>query len=187
MVKTYSNSPIQVGQQAPNFMLPSSAGGLFKLYEQKARGYLVMFVCNHCPYVIPKWPLLKKLQLEFQDVMFLGIHSNAPTHDASDAWEQSLVLHREQALPFLFLHDDSQEVAESYGAVCTPDLFLLDEHFKLYYHGRLDAAHRMPSSGEDMRAALNGLMLGSAPPVSEPSLGCSIKWKPEHYERIHST
>jgi peroxiredoxin len=185
MAKTYSDSPMQLGEQAPNFMLPSSTGALFKLYDQKARGFLVMFVCNHCPYVIPKWPLLKKLQLEFQEVMFLGIHSNDPAHEMSDAWEHSLVLHKTQGLPFVFLHDESQEVAEAYGAVCTPDLFLLDEHFKLFYHGRLDADHRMPSAGQDMRLALNALIEGKGPPLSEPSLGCSIKWKPEHYERLH--
>jgi thiol-disulfide isomerase/thioredoxin len=144
---------------------------------------LVMFLCNHCPYVIHVNPEIVRLAKDYQPkgVGFVGISSNDAQHYPADAPDKMKVTAAEAGYTFPYLYDENQEVAKNYDAACTPDFYLFDNNLALAYRGRLDDSrpgNQIPLTGTDLRKAIDAVLTGK--PVSEtqyPSGGCNIKWK----------
>jgi thiol-disulfide isomerase/thioredoxin len=182
--------PSRPGTPLPHFDLSISnpwiddAGGDHRSDEhyKEARILVVVFMCNHCPYVIHVQPELIRLAAEYEDrgVQFVGISSNDPVAYPADSFENMASEAQRLGYPFPYLFDKSQGVARAFGAVCTPDIFVYDRSRRLQYHGRLDGSRPggAPPDGADLRAVLDSLVGGGDPPVEQvPSLGCSIKWR----------
>ena len=182
MARTESQM-LDLGTEAPPFSLPDPDGNLHSLVDGKA-AYLVMFICNHCPFVIHVREELARLGRDYLDrgVQIVAISSNdVETHpaDAPDKMRQEA----EQAgYRFPYLYDESQAVAKAYKAACTPDFYLFDADRKLVYRGQLDdsrPSNGIPVTGKDLRTALNAILAGSpVSPAQKPSIGCNIKWIP---------
>ena len=176
---------IPLGTQAPFFKLPDTISG--RMYElndfQSDVATVVMFICNHCPYVKHVQSELVKLAEDYipEGVKLVAISAN----DVENYPEDSPELMREEAkkwgYPFPYLYDETQVVARAYDAACTPDFFIFDKDLKLVYRGQLDDSrpgNEKPLTGKDMREALDDLLKGN--PISEnqkPSQGCNIKWR----------
>jgi hypothetical protein len=147
------------------------------------RGALVMFICNHCPYVVHVRAELVKLAHEAQDrgLAVVAINANSVISHPQDGPPHMARLAREEGWRFPFLFDDAQDVARAYRAACTPDLFLFDAAGKLAYRGQLDDSrpgNGKPVTGRDLRAAVEAVAAGQAPSTDQkPSIGCNIKWK----------
>jgi peroxiredoxin len=184
MALTYTPDP-SLGMACPDFDLPGVDGKNHSRSElQGAKGALVMFICNHCPYVVAVEDRLVALGRHFagQSVKIMAISSNDTDKYPADSFENMKVRAKEKGYPFPYLHDESQEVAKSFGAVCTPDFFLFDEDLKLAYRGRLDDSWKDASAvgSEELKAAIEALLAGNRPSADQkPSMGCNIKWKPE--------
>ncbi len=184
MARTPSNM-IPLGTIAPDFELLDSVTGEKKSYSDISgnEGTLIMFICNHCPYVKHIEDELILLSNEYisRGIGIAGISSNDIVKYPEDAPERMKELAEEKGYPFPYLYDESQEVAKSYDAACTPDFYLFDSEKKLVYRGQLDDSRPesdIPVTGKDLRAALNSLLSGEPPnPDQKPSLGCNIKWK----------
>ncbi len=176
-----SNKELKKGEKAPSFELKGTDGRTHSLSDFKETPALIIFMCNHCPYVKPKIEVIKNLQAKFQDeLVVIGINSNESENYPEDSFENMQRIHDEKELNFLYLRDKTQEVAKRYGAVCTPDPFLFDENHELVYHGRLNDAMNPGETAEeeDMKEAVEKMLSGEE--VEEwfkPSMGCSIKWK----------
>lgn len=176
---------LELGTKAPEFTLPDTVSGkditLGNIASDKAT--VVMFLCNHCPYVIHVNPEIVRLAKDYQakGVSFVGISSNDVEKYPQDGPEEMKKLAEEVGYPFPYLYDETQEVARAYDAACTPDFYVFDGDLTLVYRGRLDDARPKndnPLTGKDLRAALDAVLAGE--PVSEkqyPSGGCNIKWK----------
>ncbi len=169
---------------APAFELPATDGKTYALSELKGdKGTLVMFICNHCPFVLA---VLDKIIRDAHDLKALGIGvaaicSNDPAAYPADDFENMKKMAEERGFPFPYLHDADQSVAKAYGAVCTPDFFGFNRDLALQYRGRLDAT-RMNSEATDLRRDLYEAMkqvaeTGKGPEDQISSIGCSIKWK----------
>ena len=183
MVRT--QTPIcDFGAPAPDFSLPGVDGRTWTLQECTGpRGLLVMFICNHCPYVKA---INHKLVRDARDLRALGVHSvaimpNDTTTYPEDSYEHMQQAAREHGYPFPYLIDESQGVAKAYGAVCTPDFFGYNADLRLQYRGRLDESGRQPDTG-DVRRELYLAMkqvaeTGRGPEQQIASIGCSIKWR----------
>jgi len=183
---------LPLGTKAPDFALPNVDGKIVSLDDfAGAKAYLVVFMCNHCPYVIHVAPELARLAAEYQakGVAVVGINANdASTHPA-DSPEQMVHEVESRGYTFPYLYDESQEVAKAYRAACTPDFYVFDKDRKLAYRGQLDASRpnsKVPLSGEDLRAALDAVLAGKPAPTNQkPSIGCNIKWlaggEPEYF------
>jgi peroxiredoxin len=178
------SDPAELGAQAPDFELPGACG------RQWTRdgcagpaGLLVMFICNHCPYVQAVLDRIVRDARELQaaGIGVVAISSNDATAYPADSFERMQELWRDKALPFPYLYDESQATARAYGAVCTPDFFGYDRTLRLRYRGRLDASGRQPAPPDAKRelrdAMLQVAATGSAPAGQIASIGCSIKWK----------
>ena len=172
------------GWNATPFDLPSVDGRNYALEGIAGKdATLVMFICNHCPYVTS---VVDRLVSDAQDLIDAGIGvaaicANDAENYPDDSFENMRRFARENAFPFPYLHDESQEIARSYGAACTPDFFGFDSGLGLQFRGRLDGAGRSPRP-EGMRRELVDAMLriaktGKGPEEQIPSMGCSIKWK----------
>ena len=177
-----------LGTEAPDFTLPNTAAELapvnLRLHSTGARATLVMFICNHCPYVIHVKDQLAQLARDYmpQGLHVLAISSNDVSRYPADAPEQMTAFAKTNGFPFPYLYDETQEVAKAYDAVCTPDFFLFDDELKLAYRGRLDDSrpgNDKPVTGKDMRHALDLILAGKPVPedLQRPSAGCSIKWR----------
>ncbi len=184
MVATASTM-MPLGTQAPPFSLPDTEGKTVSLSDfEGSKGYLIMFICNHCPYVKHVQHELARLGKEYQDkgVTVIAINSNDVENYPDDSPEKMAEEVKNQGYTFPYLYDETQEVAKAYGAACTPDFFLFDKNKKLAYRGQLDDSRRgndKPVTGADLRAALDAVLAGKpAPEEQKPSLGCNIKWKP---------
>jgi peroxiredoxin len=174
-----------LGTLAPDFTLPDTVSGN-NLSLQKIRGNLatvVMFLCNHCPYVIHINQALVRLAEEYhrKGVSFVGISSNDAVQYPDDA-PQKMTLHaKAHGYSFPYLYDESQDVAHSYDAACTPDFFVFDKELRCVYRGQFDDSrpkNALPVTGNDLRTALDALYAGEQPsPDQKPSIGCNIKWK----------
>jgi peroxiredoxin len=184
MVKTASTM-LPLGTAAPPFSLPDAAGKTVSLSDfDDAPALLVIFMCNHCPFVKHVADGLAALAKEYQrrGVAVVGINSNDVASFPDDAPAKMLEESRQRGYTFPYLHDQTQEVATAYRAACTPDFFLFDADRRLVYRGQMDASRPqsdVPVTGEDLRAALDAVLAGE--PVAEdqtPSIGCNIKWKP---------
>lgn len=174
---------IEVGTPAPDFNLPSVDGKEYGLDSFKdAKALVVMFICNHCPYVQAIEERILELHRDYRakGVQLVGICSNDPTDYPDDRPDKLLKRWREKEYGFPYLIDETQQVAKDYGAVCTPDIYVFDQNRRLAYHGRMDDNWQEPSQVKkrELREALDRLLAGQAPAASQiPSMGCSIKWK----------
>lgn len=176
---------LPLGTPAPSFSLPDYDGNTVSLSDfADAAGLLVVFMCNHCPYVIHLQRELADFAREIADrgVQTVAINANDIAKYPDDAPIKMKERAEELGFPFPYLYDSSQEVAKAFKAACTPDFFLFDRAKRLYYRGQFDDTR--PSSGEDptgedLRRAVEALLAGEAAPESQiPSAGCNIKWKP---------
>jgi peroxiredoxin len=184
MVRTPSTM-LPLGTTAPDFGLPNVDGRIVSLADAAGpKGTVVMFICNHCPFVKHVADQLAALG---RDVMPLGvgvvaISSNDVSTHPADSPEQMVHEAEDRGYPFPYLYDESQEVAKDYHAACTPDFFLFDASRKLVYRGQLDASrpgNDIPVTGVDLRAAIDAVLAGRPVATEQrPSLGCNIKWKP---------
>jgi peroxiredoxin len=180
-----SSIMLHLGTPAPDFALPDPDGRIVALSDfAGAPALLVMFLCNHCPYVKHIRSGLAALAREYMDkgVAVVAINSN----DAQAYPDDSPARMKEEAAaagyPFPYLVDEAQNAARAYRAACTPDFFLFDRERKLAYRGQFDDSrpgNGIPVTGEDLRAALDAVLAGRPPSGQQrPSIGCSIKWKP---------
>lgn len=174
-----------LGTIAPAFDLPEVMGGRVTSADcADARALLVMFICNHCPYVKHVRAELGAIGRDYEgkDVAIVAISSNDAEAYPADSFERMREEKEAVGYPFPYLYDETQEVARAYGAACTPDFFLFDGSRRLVYRGQLDDSRPgsgRPVTGADLRSALDAVLAGRAVPGEQrPSLGCSIKWKP---------
>lgn len=176
---------LELGTSAPDFSLPDPASGkTISLTSFAGKPVLVMFISNHCPFVLHVKDELKALGRDYEG-MVVAIGSNDISTHPADGPDKM----KTEGYPFPYLYDASQSVAKAYKAACTPDFFLFDKNHRLAYRGQLDGSrpgNGVEVSGGDLRAAFDALIAGT--PVSQsqkPSLGCNIKWKagnePEYY------
>ncbi len=184
MALTISNM-MDLGTPAPPFSLPDTVSGDILSYDdvKGSKGTVVIFSCNHCPYVIHVIAEIVAIAREYmaKGVGFVIISANDAEHYPEDAPDKMSIVAKVLQFPCPYLYDENQEVAKAYEAACTPDIYLFDAQKKLYYRGRLDASrpgNDVPLTGEDLRDALDRLLLGDPPPEKQyPSAGCNIKWK----------
>jgi peroxiredoxin len=176
---------LSLGTSAPDFSLPDAQGKTVSLGDfADAPALLVIFMCNHCPFVKHVADHLAGLAKEYQGrgVAVVGINSNDVASFPDDAPKKMAQEAKARGYTFPYLCDETQEVAKAYQAACTPDFYVFDGNRKLVYRGQMDSSrpsNGLPVTGEDLRAALDAVLAGR--PVSEeqrPSLGCNIKWKP---------
>jgi peroxiredoxin len=175
---------LPLGTSAPDLDLVNVDGRTLSFADVAGRhGTAVMFICNHCPFVQHVADQLAALGREYlpRGIGFVAISSNDVSSHPADSPEQMVREAEDRGYPFPYLYDDSQEVAKSYHAACTPDFYLFDATKKLVYRGQLDSSrpgNGVPVTGKDLREALDALLAGK-PPVADqiPSLGCNIKWK----------
>ena len=184
MVRTPSTM-LPLGTGAPDFALPNVDGRTVKLADAAGpRGTLVMFICNHCPFVKHVADQLAALGRDClpRGIGVVAISSNDVSSHPADSPEQMVHEAEERGYVFPYLYDETQEVAHAYHAACTPDFFLFDGDRKLAYRGQLDASrpgNEIPVTGADLRDAIDALLSGHPVPAEQrPSLGCNIKWKP---------
>jgi peroxiredoxin len=171
------------GESAHEFELPATDGRRYRLADLKGReGTVVVFICNHCPYVkaIIDNLIRDARELRGMGVNLVAICSNDATTHPEDGFENMKRWAEEKKFPFPYLHDESQAVARAYGAVCTPDFFGYDRHLRLQYRGRLDESGRQgkPDARRELVEAMKQVIeTGHGPKEQTPSIGCSIKWK----------
>jgi len=184
MALTPSNM-IPLGTKAPDFKLLDAVSGndlnLEQLKSDKAT--VIMFICNHCPYVKHVQQGLVELANDYisKGVSFIAINSNDVKNYTEDSPDNMKKVAERLGYPFPYLFDETQEIAKAYDAACTPDFYIFDESLKLIYRGQMDDSrpgNGKPVTGRDIRKALDQILGGT--PVSEdqiPSIGCNIKWK----------
>ena len=174
---------LPLGTVAPDFRLPDTNGKTVSLADFKgAPALVVMFICNHCPYVVHIRAELARAAKDFQakGAAVVGISSNDAVEypqDGPDKMREEIKL---AGYTFPYLYDESQAVAKAYRAACTPDFFVFDKDLRLVYRGQFDDARRgntLPITGKDLRAAVDAALAGKDVPVQKPSIGCNIKWK----------
>lgn len=194
MVRTTSTM-LPLGTKAPDFSLVSVDGATYSLQDfEQAKALLVIFMCNHCPYVIHVADQLARLANEYQakGVAIVGINANDVSKYPQDSPEQMVHEAESRGYTFPYLYDETQEVAQAYRAACTPDFYVFDGERKLVYRGQMDdsrpkADDPKPVTGKDLRAALDAVLDGKPVPENQtPSLGCNIKWmeghEPEYFD-----
>ncbi|TWT55557.1 Thiol-disulfide oxidoreductase ResA [Thalassoglobus neptunius] len=182
MVKTASTM-LPLGNAAPDFSLSNVDGKEVSLKDFTGKPLLVMFICNHCPFVIHLRSALAEFASEYQlkGLAVVGISSNDVTTHPQDGPEEMKAEAKSAGYTFPYLYDETQDVAKAYHAACTPDFFLFDADHKLVYRGQFDDSRPqsdIPVTGEDLRAACDALLDGE--PIREdqkPSIGCNIKWR----------
>jgi peroxiredoxin len=183
MVETASQM-LPLGTKAPEFELPDTDGNTVSLSQfDGAPAYLVMFICNHCPFVIHVKEELAKLAKEYQDqgVAVVAINANDRKTHPDDSPEKMKQDKEKFGYTFPYLFDESQEVAKAYRAACTPDFYVFDGERKLVYRGQMDDTRPggPKPDGGDLRAALDAVLAGRPVPEDQkPSMGCNIKWRP---------
>jgi peroxiredoxin len=182
MVKTASSPQIlKTGSTAPDFRLKGVDGKMHSLSDYKSKTTLVIFICNHCPYVKARINDVVALQSKFDagDFQVIGINSNDPNYQ-DEGFDNMIKFSGEYKLNFPYLIDETQNVAREFGAVCTPDPFLLDSSKKVIFHGKVndalepEAKPTIPVMENNVRKALRGEKIEKD---FDPSIGCSIKWK----------
>jgi peroxiredoxin len=175
---------LPLGTQAPDFELPNVDGRLVTLSEAAGpQGTVVMFICNHCPFVKHVADQLARLGRDVipRGIGVVAISSNDVSTHPADSPEQMVREAEERGYPFPYLYDGTQEVAKAYRAACTPDFFLFDAEQRLVYRGQLDGSrpgNDVPVTGADLRDAIDAVLAGlPARAEQTPSIGCNIKWK----------
>jgi len=184
MVKTASTM-LPLGVTAPHFSLPDAQGNTVSLSDfRDAKALVVVFMCNHCPFVKHIAGELSQVAKDYQPqgVAFVGINANDVDNYPDDSPEKMAEEVRQRDYTFPYLYDETQEVAKAYAAACTPDFYIFDHQQRLVYRGQLDSSrpgNDIPVSGEDLRAALDAVLADrDVPEPQQPSIGCNIKWKP---------
>ncbi|HSU56035.1 MAG TPA: thioredoxin family protein [Candidatus Dormibacteraeota bacterium] len=180
-----NSTMLPLGTKAPEFSLPDTTGKTVTLSDLKgAPALVVVFMCNHCPYVKHIRGELAKLARDYQSrkVAMVGISSNDVANYPADSPAKMAEEAKAAGYIFPYLYDATQEVAKAYRAACTPDIFLFDKDQRLAYRGQLDDSrpgNGIPVTGKDLRVALDAILAGQpAPTQQKPSIGCNIKWKP---------
>ena len=173
------------GAPLPDFALPDVSTGRIvgaRTFAD-AKALVVIFLCRHCPHVVHVLPELVRLAGDYlpRGASFVGISANDAASYPDDSPSNLAKMVTERHIPFPILHDEAQDMARAFHAVCTPEFFVYDAARKLSYHGRLDGStpgNGVPCDGSDLRRALDAILSGAAAPVpQQPSMGCSIKWK----------
>lgn len=183
MARTPSNM-LPLGTKAPKFeLLDTVSNKKCSLDDLKGeKGTVIMFICNHCPFVIHVNPMIVKLAKEYQEkgISFVAISSNDVENYPQDAPHLMKDKAQEEDYTFPYLYDETQEVAKAYDAACTPDFYLFDSEMKLVYRGQLDDSrpgNDVPLTGTDLKNAMDAVLDGKAVVAEQkPSLGCNIKW-----------
>ena len=176
---------IDLGTTAPYFNLPDTVSGKqIDLNEIKSdKATVIMFICNHCPYVKHVNAELVKLANEYiaKGISFVAISSNDVINYPEDSPEKMKEHALAASYPFPYLYDETQDVAKAYNAACTPDFYIYDKNLKLVYRGQLDDSrpkNDLPVTGKDIRDALDNILEGNEVDINQkPSIGCNIKWK----------
>ena len=175
---------LALGTSAPDFSLPDTAGNTVSLADfEKSPALLIIFMCNHCPFVKHVLGNLVELIKGYQakEVAVVGINSNDVANYPDDRPDMMAELARESGFTFPYLYDETQEVAGMYSAACTPDFFLFGSDRSLVYRGQMDNSrpgNGIPVTGADLTAAIDAVMEGKAiASEQKPSIGCNIKWK----------
>ncbi len=184
MTKTPSNM-MPLGTKAPDFNLIDTVSGTRKsLSELKsASATVIMFICNHCPFVKHIRNELIKLANDYipQGISFIAISANDASEYPEDAPDKMKTVAEKFRYPFPYLYDESQKTAKNYNAACTPDFYIFDRELSCVYRGQFDSSRPesgIPVTGEDMRSALNDILAEQPVHIQQkPSLGCNIKWK----------
>ena len=183
MVRTASTM-LPLGTQAPDFSLPDTDGATVSLSDFNGRkGLLVIFMCNHCPFVKHVAQQLKQLSDDYMSkgIGVVAISSNDVDNYPDDSPEMMVKEKADRGYAFPYLYDADQSVAQAYAAACTPDFYLFDADQALVYRGQLDSSRPdsgIPVTGEDLRTALDSVLAGESPGADQtPSIGCNIKWK----------
>ncbi len=176
---------LELGTEAPDFTLPSASGGTVSINDfAGSKALLVMFICNHCPFVKHVRDGIISLVRDYRPkgLAAVAINANDWTSYPDDSPEMMAKIAAQFSYPFPYLYDATQEVAKAYRAACTPDFFLFDEKRRLVYRGQLDGSrpgNGIPVTGKDLREALDAVLHGRpVPEPQKPSLGCNIKWRP---------
>lgn len=180
-----NSTMLPLGTKAPDFALPDTSGQIVTLNQlRNAPALVVVFMCNHCPYVkhISQGLALLAQDYMTRGVAMVGINSNDDNNYPADSPENMAVEAQAAGYLFHYLYDETQEVAKAYRAACTPDTYVFDQEQQLVYRGQFDDSrpgNRVKVTGKDVRAALDALLLGKPVPAEQkPSIGCNIKWKP---------
>ena len=176
---------VTLGTKAPDFLLPDTISGKqLSLYNIKGEtATMIMFICNHCPFVKHVNEELVKLGNDYKNkgIGFVAISSNDIINHPNDSPGLMTQVARQLKYPFPYLYDESQETAKAYDAACTPDFFIYDKDLRLVYRGQLDDSrpgNEIPVTGKDIRRALDCLINNEPLPQKQrPSIGCNIKWK----------
>ncbi len=179
------SSMILLGTIAPSFDLPDTVSNKSSTYEnlKSEKATVVMFICNHCPYVVHILDEVVILADEYRKkgISFIAISSNDVNNYPQDSPKNMSRLAEEYGFVFPYLYDSTQDIAKAYSAACTPDFFIFDKDNKLVYRGQLDNSrpgNNIPVTGKDIRNALDNILEGkSVNPIQRPSIGCNIKWK----------
>lgn len=186
---------LPLGTLAPDFSLPNIDGRTVALADFKdAQALLVVFMCNHCPFVKHVAPELARLANDYQPrgLAMVGISSNDAASYPDDSPRKMVEEAMHRGYTFAYLYDESQAVAKAYRAACTPDFYLFDKSRRLAYRGQLDSSRPdsgLPVTGSDLHAAIDAVLAGRSPAADQkPSIGCNIKWKtgnePDYYGHI---
>ncbi|WP_281542683.1 thioredoxin family protein [Maribacter aestuarii] len=183
MARTESKM-LALGTLAPEFSLMDTVTEkTMNLQAMKGeKGTVIMFICNHCPFVVHVNPEISKMAKEYQHkgIGFIAISSNDIKNYPQDGPSYMKIKAKAEDYTFPYLYDESQEVAKAYQAACTPDFYLFDEDLKLVYRGQLDDSrpgNNLPLNGRDLRNAMDALLEGNEiSTVQKPSIGCNIKW-----------
>lgn len=178
------SSMLPLGTKAPNFHLQDTvSGNYYSLDDLKSdKATVIMFICNHCPYVIHVNPEVVRIANEYKNkgVSFIAVSSNDVEAYPEDAPDKMSIVAKVLKYPFPYLYDKRQEMARNYDAACTPDFYVFDGDLKLAYRGRLDASRpgtSVPLDGKDLRNALDCILNKEEIETQYPSAGCNIKWK----------
>ena len=182
MVLLESKVSLQTGDMAPDFELLGIDDKQHSLSNYKDyKGLLVIFICNHCPYVKTKIDAIKEIHEKFKDrIALVGINSNDSTEYPDDSFENMKIIAQEKEIKFDYLVDGDQEIAKKYGAVCTPDPFLFDSERRLVFHGKIDNAMKPEDAATEKTMISNIQRFLDGEKIEkdfDPSIGCSIKWK----------
>lgn len=169
------------GDSAPDFTLIGTDDKDYSLQDIKGeKATLVVFMCNHCPYVVPKVDELKRISGDYKDkgLAVIGINSNEDKNYPDDSFENMKKMVDKWGINFHYLRDESQDVAKAYSAMCTPDPFLFDADLKLVFHSRIDDKHGEVGGTPELHPAIGEFLeTGNITTDENPSMGCSIKWK----------
>ncbi|HEV2435579.1 MAG TPA: thioredoxin family protein [Verrucomicrobiae bacterium] len=175
---------LPLGTTAPDFKLPDTHGKIVSLTDFQGKpALLILFICNHCPYVKHIRAGLAQLARDYlpRGVAIVGINSNDVANYPEDSPARMKEEVKSAGYTFPYLYDESQAVAKAYRAACTPDIYLFDKDHKLVYRGQFDDSrpgNGVPVTGKDLRAALDAVLTGKPlPPDQKASIGCNIKWK----------